>query len=51
MNKATAGIQESWWKDKNLLSIIQWNKTSKNDEKNAESNYMHPRFTSNSPAT
>lgn len=49
MNNKTADIPETWWKENNLLSIIQWNKISNNDQKNTDyfagSNDTHSRFT------
>lgn len=48
MNIEIADIPETWWKEDNLLGIIQWNKISNNDNKmNSDnlpgSNDMHLR--------
>lgn len=32
MNEATADVPETWWKENNLLSIIQWNESNNNDQ-------------------
>lgn len=49
MNNKTADIPETWWEEKNLLSIVQGNKISNNDQKNTDyfmaSNDIHPKFT------
>lgn len=36
VNNKTADIPETWWEEKNLLTTIQWNKISNNDQKNTD---------------
>jgi len=48
MDIKLADIPETWWKEDNLLGIIQWNKINNNDKMNSDnlpgSNDMHPRI-------